>query len=152
MNFLENNKKEKFKILLLFILLFLMFPITVNAGRVDQMEQEKPIVKDEAKDNEGRLNEYCSYVSSKETNSEYGKPDSNAIMDGGYPKAPLIDTINWTGRNNTSIASEDVLEYEGFYYFDIKRTLYDGTNFGGMAYARRTYFKFVELKKEVRGA
>lgn len=127
----KNNKEEmksinsKLKTILLFCILYLLFPLSVNAagwadGGTTEDNVEKPIVEDNKVSGQWRLDEYCSFYSDKTFDSEYGEADENAVIQNGLPYAPLIDTINGTGRNNTSVGSENVLEYQGEYYSNYK--------------------------------
>ena len=87
----------KFKIIIMFLLLFLMFPISVSAGKTDfekTDETNKNIINDEAKEMDviTRLNQYCSFYSSGwafgSAYSGLDQIDENSIN--GYSK--LLDT------------------------------------------------------------
>ena len=68
--------------------------------------------------------------------------------------AALVDP-NTGGRTNTSNVSESVQEFQGYYFYDIKISTWAEDENGlvepANSYTRRIYFKYVELKKEIRG-
>lgn len=144
----------KFKIIIMFLLLFLMFPISVSAGKTDfekTDETNKNIINDEAKEMDviTRLNQYCSFYSSGwafgSAYSGLDQIDENSIN--GYAK--LLDTTTG-GRGAVRDSVEAVEDYQGYMYYDIKITTSNEADAGEHGYSRRTYYKYIQLKKEDR--
>lgn len=150
-----------FKIIIMFLFLFFMFPLSVYAaGWADggssadggnALENDKNVIKDEVKEPsiKQRLQEYCSFWSDGSafgsSYSALAQNDTNSIN--GYAK--MVDTTTG-GRGAVRDSVEAVEDYQGYYYYDIKITVASDDNTGESGYSRRTYYKYIELKKEDR--
>ena len=149
----------KFKIIIMFLLLFLVTPLSVSAGILDGgstgdgVEKTDKNVIDSDLDHlsvKNRLVEYTSFISDgafggSGAYSALAQPDENSIN--GYAK--LVDTTTG-GRAAVRQNSEVIENYQGFYYYDIKITVAGEVDWNGVAYSRRTYYKYIQLKKENR--
>lgn len=123
---------------------------TGNTGSTIEDDRDKETVK-------LRLNEWCSFVSdgsvggwniSEKAKQMLTAPSDRAKIVDGVPYAKMIDT-DVDGRSGTREASEQVLEYGGYYYYYIKKQMVgEGEGDFSDGQLRRVYYKYVELKKE----
>ena len=152
-------KKINFRWIVILLLLFLSFPMTVyGAGWMDGGNSsdggsaDKNIITDEAQEPtiKQRLQEYCSFWSFGydwgDAYSNLNDYDENSVN--GY--AVMVDTETGGRGSVRDSGCEDIMEFQGYYYYDIKLTTSSEDNTGAVGYTRRTYYKYVELKKEDR--
>lgn len=132
----------------------------VGGGETGSGETNKQIVENVSDTNiEARFKEYVSWYSTKDQEgySELGDPGQYAVVVDGTPYSLLLDAngdgrfygYTYEDRQKNGKYNNMIEEYKGYFIYYVKVGLANESL--DVMYSQRTYYKYYELKKEVRG-